>query len=257
MSTFGHGLPVKKGISPIIDGIGSSVTITGMPRAARIAPGGVVFHVLNRGNDRRRIFDDRGDYEAFLRVMQETQAHVEMRVLAYCLLPNHWHLLLWPVADGDLGTFMQRLTTTHVRRWRLHRRSVGRGHLYQGPYKSFPVQEDDHFYAVARYVERNALRAKLARTAEAWPWSSLAQRANRQGAKEAPELSAWPVSRPRNWAAWVNEPQTEQELEAVRLSVNRGRPFGGDEWRKIAAERLGLEFTLHPRGRPRKTKEAE
>jgi putative transposase len=226
--------------------------MTGMPRAARIVPGGVVFHVLNRGNDRRRIFDDRGDYEAFLRVMQETQARLAMRVLAYCLLPNHWHLLLWPVADGDLGTFMQRLTTTHVRRWRLHRRSVGRGHLYQGPYKSFPVQEDDHFYAVARYVERNGLRAKLARTAEAWPWSSLAQRADRQGAKEAPELSAWPVSRPRNWAAWVNGPQTEQELEALRLSVNRGRPFGGDDWRKSAAERLGLEFTLHPRGRPRK-----
>jgi REP element-mobilizing transposase RayT len=119
----------------------------------------MVFHVLNRGNDRREIFDDRGDYEAFLRVMQETQQRVAMRVLAYCLLPNHWHLLLWPAQDGDLGAFMQR---------------------------------------------------------------------------------------------WVNEPQTKQELGAIRLSVNRGQPFGNDDWQKRTAARLRLEFTLHPRGRPRK-----
>ena len=67
-----------------------------------------MFHVLNRGNDRRDIFDDQGDYEAFLRVMKETQQRVPMRVLAYCLLSNHWHFLLWPVNDGDLGAFMQR-----------------------------------------------------------------------------------------------------------------------------------------------------
>jgi REP-associated tyrosine transposase len=216
----------------------------------------MVFHVLNRGNDRRKIFDDRGDYEAFLRVMKEAQERVPMRVLAYCLLPNHWHFLLWPVHDGDLGTFMQRLTTTHVRRWHLHRKSVGRGHLYQGTYKSFPVQEDDHFYTVARYVERNGLRAKLARTADEWLWSSLAQRAGKRACDDVPELSAWPVVRPRNWSAWVNQPQTEAELEAVRRSLSRGQPFGESAWQHRVAERLGLEFTLNPRGRPRKAKGA-
>ncbi len=223
-----------------------------MPRAARIAPGGMVFHVLNRGNDRREIFDDRADYVAFLRVIRETQERVAMRVLGYCLMPNHWHLLLWPIEDGDLGAFMLRLTTTHVRRWHLHRHSVGRGHLYQGTYKSFPVQEDDHFYTVARYVERNGLRAKLAKSAAAWPWSSLAQRARPQGVDEVPELSAWPLPCPKNWCRLVDEPQTEQELEAVRLSVGRGRPFGSETWQNRTAKRLGLEFTMHPRGRPRK-----
>ncbi|MGH7137688.1 MAG: transposase [Pirellulales bacterium] len=225
-----------------------------MPRAARVAPGGMVFHVLNRGNDRREIFEDARDYEAFVRVIKETQERVPMRLLAYCLMPNHWHFLLWPASDGDLGAFMQRLTTTHVRRWHLHRHSVGRGHLYQGTYKSFPVQEDDHFYAVARYVERNGLRAKLAKTAEDWRWSSLALRAGRLAVDDAPELSAWPVARPRNWSAWVNRPQTKAELDALRLSVSRGQPFGDDAWQRRTAERLGLEFTLNPRGRPRKNK---
>ncbi len=173
----------------------------------------MVFHVLNRGNDRREIFDDRADYEAFLRVMKETQERVPMRVLAYCLLPNHWHFLLWPVNDGDLGAFMQRLTTTHVRR---------------------------------------CLRARLAKTAEEWPYNSLAQRARREGVDEAPELSTWPVVRPRNWSAWVDRPQTKAELEAVRLAVSRGQPFGDEAWQRRTAERLGLEFTLNPRRRPRK-----
>jgi len=137
-----------------------------MPRVARVAPGGYVFHVLNRGNERRTIFEADGDYLAFLRVMAETAERVPVRILAWCLMPNHWHLLLWPKQDGELGQFMQRLTTTHVRRWRLFRQSVGHGHLYQGTYKSFPVDEDDHFYTVCRYVERNPLRAKLVRRAE-------------------------------------------------------------------------------------------
>ena len=132
-----------------------------MPRTARQAPGGMIFHVLNRGNARDRIFDDDADYAAFEKVLAETQAETFVRILSYCLMPNHWHLVLWPLKDGDLGRFMQRLTTTHVRRWHLHHHSVGTGHLYQGTYKSFPIEEDDHLYTVLRYVERNAVRPTL------------------------------------------------------------------------------------------------
>src|SRR5690349_2925902 len=123
-----------------------------MPRRARKAPGGVVFHCLNRGNDRREIFSDPEDYAAFERVMASAVAAVPVRILGYCLMPNHWHLLLWPREDGHLARFMQRLQVTHVRRWHQHRHSTGRGHLYQGAFKSFPVQEDRHFLIVARYV---------------------------------------------------------------------------------------------------------
>jgi putative transposase len=225
-----------------------------MPRVARVAPGGMVFHVLNRGNDRRELFDDHGDYEAFLRVLHQTRERIEVRILAYCLMPNHWRLLLWPAEDGGLGAFMQRLTTTHERRWHLHRDSVGRWHLYQGTYKAFPVQEDGHFYAVARYIERNPLRACLVKQAQDWRWGSLAQRMNQQNVLKAPQLSTWPIARPKNWPALVNKPQTDGETEAIRLSVSRGRPFGADKWQATTAKRLGLEFTLHPRGRPRKAK---
>ena len=223
-----------------------------MPRTARVAPGGYVFHVLNRGNERRQIFEAEGDYLAFLRVMNEAVERVPLRILAWCLMPNHWHLVLWPSEDGQLGNFMQRLTTTHVRRWRLFRQSVGYGHLYQGTYKSFPVEVDDHFYTVCRYVERNALRAKLVRRAELWPWSSLGVSSHRAAAEEAPPLAAWPLVRPRNWAERVNQPLTEAEIEAVRVSIQRGRPFGGASWQKRTARRLGLESTFRPRGRPRK-----
>jgi putative transposase len=212
----------------------------------------MIFHVLNRGNDQRTIFRNEDDYAAFLRLFGQTQESAPMRVLAYCLLSNHWHLVLWPEKDGQLAAFMQRLTTTHVRRWHLHRQSVGRGHLYQGTYKSFPVQDDEHLYSVCRYAERNALRANLVERAEEWRWCSLAQRVGRQRLEETVRLCDWPIPRPRNWVGLVNAVQTEGELDALRRSVRRGCPFGDEVWQQSTAEQLGLEYTLRPRGRPRK-----
>ena len=229
-----------------------------MPRTNRIAPGGWVFHVLNRGNARAEIFADEADYRAFEALLRETGEQVGMRLPAYGVLPDHWHLVLWPRDDGDLARYMQRLTTTHVRRWHLHRHSVGQGHLYQGLYKSFPVQQDAHFLTVCRYVERNALRANLVKRAEDWPWSSLAlsrltpARVERD---KRPMLADWPVAQPGQWLRMVNEPQSAEEVEALRRSVQRGRPFGGAVWEKQAATRLGLQSTLRPRGRPRKKKD--
>lgn len=225
-----------------------------MPRSARVAPGGVIFHCLNRGNDRRTLFDDDGDYAAFERVLEAALAAVPVRLLAYCLMPNHWHLVLWPRLDGELGRFMQRLTTTHVRRWHTHRHSGGRGHLYQGVYKSFPVQDDGHFLTVARYVERNPLRANLVDRAEDWRWGSLGRR-SRGSAQDRGLLGEWPVDRPAEWVATVNEPQSEAELSALRESLRRGRPFGGPAWQADAAARLGLQATFRPPGRPRPRRE--
>src|SRR5688500_12411279 len=130
-----------------------------MPRTARVAPGGMAFHVLNRGVGRMRLFAKDADYAAFERILEQTLETRPMRVAAYCLMPNHWHLVLWPERTGDLAAFMQKLTITHARRWQEHRHRVGYGHLYQGRYKSFPVEGDEHFYQLVRYVERNALRA--------------------------------------------------------------------------------------------------
>jgi putative transposase len=157
--------------------------------------------------------------------------------------------VLWPERDGDLGAFMQKLTITHVRNWQENRRRVGYGHLYQGRYKSFPLESDEHFYQVMRYVERNALRAGLVERAEDWRWSSLWRRVH-GAADDRRWLSAWPLPRPRDWADLVNQPQTEAELEAIRRSVRRGQPYGQKDWVKKIAQQLGLESTLRSRGRP-------
>ncbi|HVV99014.1 MAG TPA: transposase [Planctomycetaceae bacterium] len=113
-----------------------------------------------------------------------------MRVCGYCLMPNHWHLVLWPERDGDLAAFMLRLTVTHVTRWQRHEKQVGHGHVYQGRFKSFPVSSDEYFYQAVRYVERNALRAQLCRRAEQWRWSSLWRRESGKGSRGSSALSA-------------------------------------------------------------------
>ena len=144
-----------------------------MGRPKRAADGGLIYHVLNRANARMPIFEKEGDYEAFEAVLQEAVERTETRLLAYCLLANHWHLIVWPREDGELSKFTGWLTLTHTQRWHAHRGTTGSGHLYQGRFKSFPVQDDDHYYTVCRYAERNALRAGLVERAEDWRWGSL------------------------------------------------------------------------------------
>jgi putative transposase len=222
-----------------------------MPRVGRIAPGGVIYHVLNRGNGRKTLFHKDADYAAFVKLLAEVTESVPVRVLAYCLMPNHWHLVLWPRQDGELSKFMLRLTTAHVRRCYAHYRRTEGGHLYQGRFKNFPIEEDRHLLTVIRYVEANALRARLVKRAEQWPWNSLHARAGIEGEKL---LDDWPVDRPADWAAVVNSAVKEDELETLRTSVVRGRPYGSLSWVQRTAERLGLQFTLRPRGRPRDSK---
>jgi putative transposase len=221
-----------------------------MPRRPRVATGGLVYHVLNRRVGRLPLFEKVGDYLAFEQILQEATAQRRLRLLAYCLMPNHWHLLLWPWADGELSEGMRWITVTHTQRWPAHHQTAGTGPLYQGRFKSFPVQTDEHFLTVARYVERNALRAMLVSRVEEWRWSSMWVR-ERGDATQGAWLSDWPVARPRNWVTWVNEPETSVELEALRVSVNRGRPFGSEVWQVRTAKQLGLESTLRSRGRPK------
>jgi putative transposase len=223
-----------------------------MSRPPRAAEGGLVYHVLNRAVARATIFEKDDDYEAFLRVLAEAAARTSMRVLAYCVMPNHFHLVVWPRDDGDLSRFMGWLTMTHTQRWHAHHRSAGSGHLYQGRFKSFPVQDDGHFLALCRYVERNALRAGLVRQAEDWRWGSLWRRgATTPG--PGPALDPWPIRRPPHWIKRVNAALSPAEEEALRRSIQRGQPLGDPEWQTRTAARLGLASTLRPRGRPRKT----
>ena len=127
-----------------------------MPRTARATVGGVVYHILNRGNGRLKIFRKPGDYAAFVDLLIDAKQKADIKVMGFCLMPNHWHLVLRPRGDGDLAAYMSWLTNTHVKRYRSHYKQTS-GHLYQGRYKSFPVEEDDYFLTLLRYVEANPL----------------------------------------------------------------------------------------------------
>ncbi|HEX4130322.1 MAG TPA: transposase [Pirellulales bacterium] len=220
-----------------------------MPRTARAVEAGMVYHVLNRGNGRMRLFHKPADYEAFERVLREGMERCPVELLTYCVMPNHWHLVVRPKTDEALGRWMGWVGVTHVRRHHEHYHRRGGGHLYQGRFKSFPVAENDYFLSLCRYVEANPLRAGLVERAEQWRWSGLWQRTHR--GKEL-ALGGWPVERPRGWTDLVNRVLSPESIEAVRKCVQRGRPLGPTAWVRATAQRLGLEFTLRGPGRPPK-----
>ena len=224
-----------------------------MPRRPRIATGGIAFHAMNRAAGRVTLFRTDDDYAAFERVLAEVHARLPMRLLSYCVMPNHWHLVPWPRGDGELSEFLRLVTVTHAQRWHAAHGTSGMGPLYQGRFKSFPIQRDPHLLLVCRYVERNAVRANLVRAAARWRWCSAWQRAQAAPAAWVLPQAEWPVDVPRNWASLVDQPLTEAETEAVQRSVRRGAPLGSERWAARTAERLGLQSTLHPRGRPRKS----
>ena len=223
-----------------------------MVRSPRVTEPGLVYHVLNRRVMCRPLFQKNDDYLAFERVLAESLGRLDApSLLAWCLMPNHWHIVTQASDATNLSTWMQWVTVTHTHRWHAHTRTTGEGPLYQGRFKSFPVQQEHHFLTLCRYVEANARRAKLVKQAEAWRWCSLWVR---RGGKSVLRrwLRPWPVDRPRNWRVEVNRPMDDRVIQSVRQSVARGVPLGDERWTSRIASRLGLDITLRPRGRPRK-----
>ena len=220
-----------------------------MPRPPRADEAGGLYHALNRGNARADIFKKPADFEAFERILAEGLDRYEVQLVAYQLMPNHWHVVLRPLQDGAMSNLLRWVTATHTMRYHAHYHSSGEGHVYQGRFKSFPVQDDQHFHTVCRYVERNALSANLVDRAENWRWGSL-WRWLQKPEPEPKLLSSWPIPRLPNWAARVNEALTQREQEAVQRCIRRGCPLGDEGWTESVASRFGLESTLRPRGRP-------
>ena len=199
--------------------------------------------------DAQEIFHKPEDYAAFERILAEGLVSYDVTLFCFELMPNHWHLVLQPNADGELSRFMRWITATHTMRYRAHYHTSGEGHVYQGRFKSFPIEDDAYFLAVCRYVERNALRARLVQQAEDWRWSSL-WRWMQPTDPDPVLLSPWPIPRSPNWVDRVNEPLTEKELAAIRTSAQKGSPYGSLEWIEQTAARLSLTSTLRNRGRP-------
>jgi putative transposase len=206
---------------------------------------GVICHVVNRSARRLRLFDEPSDYAAFLSVVEEGRARTGIEILAYCVMPNHFHLLTRTTKPRQLSFFMQWFQLTHAKRWNRHRGSCGIGAVYQGRFRSVPVQHDVHFLVAARYVERNALRARLVERAEDWPWCSLSQRCR---SSNAVTLADWPILPPANWVALVNDGRAEEDSEAVRDSLRKRTPFGTTTWADRHSKRAARGKGRPPKG---------
>jgi putative transposase len=229
--------------------------LSAMPRQLREAAGGVCYHVLNRAVGRMTIFETPEDYAAFFRCVGHAKASVPgVRVVSVVLMPNHFHMVLWPREDGELSQFMRLLSVTHTQRWHAHTKTAGTGPVYQGRFKSFPIQRDEHLLTVLRYLDRNPLRAKLVRRAENWRHGSLWLGMQAERPVWLLPESKWPVARAGDWLEWVNTPQTPKEEAEIQLCIKRGRPYGSPRWTTQTARSMGLESSLRPRGRPAKKK---
>jgi putative transposase len=222
-----------------------------MPRTARAVIANYCYHVINRGNKKATVFHQRADYEQFLALVARAQKRLELPLLSACLMPNHIHLVVRPARAEDLARWMHWTFTTHVR-W-YHAKYATTGRVWQGRFKAFAAQSDHHLLTVMRYVERNALRAKLVERAEDWEWGSLAWRREQ---RPPVVLAESPVSLPSYWRQLVNEPQTAAELAEIRVCVNRQRPFGDEQWVKQQVDELGLEQPVRRVGRPSRANRA-
>jgi putative transposase len=210
-----------------------------MPRIPRGLGGGGVVHVLSRGNARATVFHTGSEYSDFIGLLDEARTQYGVKLYAFCVLPNHFHMVLRTDCSRELSDLMQWWLTSHVRRH--HKRHGSSGHVWQGRYKSFPIQEDSHLLTVLRYVLLNPCRAGLAAFPDEWKWSSLHFRQM---------LSVWPVPLPTKFQTWLAEPLEQDMAAKVKRSIRRGTPFGDVDWQARAVQQWGLWSTVRPRGRP-------
>ena len=222
-----------------------------MPRNARVDIGGEIYHVINRANGRFQIFNKDEDYKLFEQILTETKELFDMRILAYQLMPNHFHLVLYPRKNGDLGLFMHRLSNAHTRKVHARTNTNGSGHLYQGRYKSFLIDRDNYLFAVIKYVERNAVRAKLVRSCENWRWGSAWRRINGT-TQEKKLLDQKSFQLPDDYLNCINTTEDTDSLSIIRTSVNKSVPYGRGKWVDNMVLKYRLESTLKSPGRPKK-----
>ena len=219
-----------------------------MSRHARVCPAGYAYHVMNRGAFQQELFATSIDYQIFEELIFLTQEKIPIRICAYCIMPNHWHLVLWPSEDKQLSQFMHCLTSTHVQKIKKHWEIKSLGSIYQGRYKSCLVESSEYYLNLVKYVEANPLRAKLVARAENWTWSSLPKRLSLS--KDLSPFSS-PIKLPKNWVAMVNQDLSSNQISNLRNSINKGSPYGEKSWISQISETLNLSHTLNMPGRPR------
>lgn len=219
-----------------------------MPRRLRHSLQGTAFHVMNRAVRKTLLFLNEQDYQAFLAVVREGIARYKVRVVVYCVMPNHWHFVVLCDRIEDISKWLHWMTGTHALRWNIAHGTRGRGAVYQSRFTAVPIQTETSLYRVCRYVERNAVRKGLVKKAEDWEFGSLHDTCNNCNAIP---LSAWPILRPENWIEFVNSEEPEAELNELRNTLRRNQPIGDAAWQKAVAPFIGL--SMRRIGRPKKT----
>lgn len=221
-----------------------------MARQPRLDISDQIFHVINRSNARWEIFKNEKDFQGVLKSLLETLELIPIDIFSFCLMSNHWHFIVKPRTNGDMGRFFGKFTQKSTQRWHTRHGTVGTGHLFQGRFKSFLVEKDDYFLQLAKYVEANALRAKMVKNAEDWPWSSLYLRLrNPELGKKI--LTPWPIDMPKNYLSLVNQPLPKTQLIHIRTSIEKSRPFGSESWISRQVNKYDLGYTLRSAGRPK------
>ena len=218
-----------------------------MPRRLRHGLQGTAFHVMNRAVRRTVLFESVQDYEAFLAVVRETLAIFKIKVIAWEVMPNHWHFVVTCDRIEEVSNWLHRMTGTHAIRWNLAHGTRGTGAVYQSRFTAVPIERETSLIRVCRYVERNALRKGLVKAAEEWQWGSLY--AVCKNCHPIP-LQRWPIPRPVNWIEIVNSPENQAELDALRTLLRRNQPIGNPNWQRAVAPFIGL--SMKPVGRPKK-----
>jgi len=227
-----------------------------MGRKPHLIADGLVYHAINRGNNRDAVFCAPSDYLAFLHALRQTKVCYPFRLFAYCLMTNHFHLVLQPDNGQSISRILQSLTVAHT--WRFHTEHHTVGHVWQGRFRSPVIQQDEHLLTVLRYVEANPLRARMVSDLACYPWSSYIVHGLGRRDPLIDETAVWPplaaseAARQALWRTWLHTPLTERELSAVRRSVTTGRPFGESAWVQATASLLGVDLSERRRGRPAK-----
>jgi putative transposase len=198
-----------------------------MGRAPRLDIPGMLYHVVNRAAERRRIFQESRDYAAFLAILAAARTKFPVELLAYCLMPNHWHLVLRPLEARALSAYMHWVTARHACQHRFTTGTAGCGHVYQGRFRSSLVARESYYWNVLRYVEANPVRANLVTRAEEWTWGSLFERQHSGGSVSL--LAAPPIALPANWCDIVNREIDSVDLAQLRESLNGCRSMGALE----------------------------
>lgn len=189
-----------------------------MARKRRSCPPETVLHLCNRAAGQITIFQNPYDYMQVLQVLGEALEKFPISLYAFCIMPNHWHLLLQASKPKAVSRFMHWFGTTHTTRYRKSHETVGRGALYQNRFRSHPVHGAAAFIKTAAYIEQNALTAGLVSKVSAWRWGSAFQ-------KPALPLTPWPIPKPTDWKQLTREPLDGETLQRLRFATRSSTRF--------------------------------